>query len=195
MNFAETQWHPFPNGRRRREIVTDRDTGQKYESYTGDVQEAGSEPLDDLGSEEFDETFEDEFEDDEKTLRLENYPSATDEELTDTSGARWLMYVSEILLDYCLSGYINLTLQDGLGALLSSKGLQGRPCVLRGICEAAETKFTHHSGLLGELFHIIFTWVNWHIFLEPAQFQIFFIQPDNIARQNRQSKPSRLHQS
>lgn len=140
MNFAETQWHPFPNGRRRREIVTDKDTGQKYERYTGDVQEAGSVPLkeDDSDSEEFDESFEDEFEDDDKTLRLENFPKATDEELADTSGARWLMY-------------------DGLGALLSSKGLQGRPCVLRGICEAAESKFTHHSGLFGELFHIIFT--------------------------------------
>lgn len=54
-----------------------------------------------------------------------------------TSGARWLFY-------------------DGLGKLLSLRGFEGRNCVLRGICEAAEKKFGAHGGLFGELFHILF---------------------------------------
>lgn len=36
-----------------------------------------------------------------------------------------------------------------------SKGFNGRICVLRGICEAADVQFSEH--LMGELFHIFFT--------------------------------------
>ncbi|CAG9791027.1 unnamed protein product [Diatraea saccharalis] len=35
-------------------------------------------------------------------------------------------------------------------------GMQGRECMLRNICEAAETTL-HHNGLLGHIMHIIFT--------------------------------------
>ncbi|CAK1542055.1 unnamed protein product [Leptosia nina] len=35
-------------------------------------------------------------------------------------------------------------------------GMNGRDCLLRNICEAAETPL-HHNGLLGHLMHIIFT--------------------------------------
>uniref|UniRef100_A0A182NF98 Protein brambleberry n=1 Tax=Anopheles dirus TaxID=7168 RepID=A0A182NF98_9DIPT len=37
------------------------------------------------------------------------------------------------------------------------KGLNGRSCVLRAICESSEASFTHTSGLIGELLHIAFT--------------------------------------
>lgn len=37
------------------------------------------------------------------------------------------------------------------------KGFDGRSCVLRAICEASEARFTHTSGLIGELLHIAFT--------------------------------------
>lgn len=140
-NFPEAQQKPFPLGRKKRETLIDELTGQKYEKYFGEVEEIGNEDLkesSESNSDYYDDTFEDEFSDDEKIPQRQNYPKALEEELSDTSGSRWLMY-------------------DGLGKLLSSKGLQGRPCVLRGICEAAETKFTHHSGLFGELLHIIFT--------------------------------------
>lgn len=141
MNYAETQWHPFPTGRKRRGVAVDELTGQKFERYDVEAIQVGNEKLKDSSeSNYYEENYdEDNLDDDE-----ENYPNAksfskaTYEELADTSGSRWLMY-------------------DGLGKLLYSKGLQGRPCVLRGICEAAETKFTHHSGLFGELFHIAFT--------------------------------------
>jgi hypothetical protein len=105
------------------------------------VQEIGNEELQDsseTNAEYYDESFEDEYPEDDKTPQVQDFPKALEKELMDTSGSRWLMY-------------------DGLGKLLNSKGLEGRPCVLRGICEAAETKFDHYSGLLGELFHIIFT--------------------------------------
>ncbi|CAG4935722.1 uncharacterized protein LOC123698691 [Colias croceus] len=35
-------------------------------------------------------------------------------------------------------------------------GLNGRDCLLRNICEAADTPL-HHNGLLGHILHIIFT--------------------------------------
>lgn len=116
-------------------------TGQTYEKYVGDVQEIGNQPLKNVDDEErdfYDNTFDDQFPNDDKIPIKENFPKAKQEELIDTSGTRWLMY-------------------DGLGRLLSSKGMPGRHCVLRGICEAAETKFTHYSGIFGELMHIIFT--------------------------------------
>lgn len=145
MNFGVAQQKPFPNGRKRRETLTDELTGQKYEKYDVQVNEVGNEELRESNqtftgseSEYYDDDFDDEFEEDKKLLEIQNYPKPTEEELNDVSGSRWLMY-------------------DGLGRLLESKGLQGRPCVLRGICEAAETKFTHHSGVLGELLHIVFT--------------------------------------
>lgn len=33
--------------------------------------------------------------------------------------------------------------------------IDGRQCVLRAICEATQLPFTHESGLLGELMHIL----------------------------------------
>ncbi|CAB3244838.1 unnamed protein product [Arctia plantaginis] len=38
----------------------------------------------------------------------------------------------------------------------SEYGMNGRECMLRNICEAAETPL-HHNGILGHLMHIIFT--------------------------------------
>lgn len=117
-------------------------TGQKFEKYVAEVNEIGNEALKESAETQdedyfYDNSFDDAFPEDGKIALKENLPPAKEEELADTSGTRWLMY-------------------DGLGRLLSSKGLQGRPCVLRGICEAAETKLTHESGLLGELLHIVF---------------------------------------
>lgn len=37
------------------------------------------------------------------------------------------------------------------------KGLKGRECVLKSICEAAEVTFSHKSGIIGELLHILLT--------------------------------------
>ena len=37
----------------------------------------------------------------------------------------------------------------------SSKGFNGRMCILRSICEAAEVQFSEH--LMAELFHVFFT--------------------------------------
>jgi hypothetical protein len=35
-------------------------------------------------------------------------------------------------------------------------GIEGRSCVLRTICEVAETPL-HHNGLVGELLHVMLT--------------------------------------
>ncbi|XP_052890294.1 uncharacterized protein LOC128298567 [Anopheles moucheti] len=44
-----------------------------------------------------------------------------------------------------------------LEQLFDQKGLNGRSCVLRAICEGSVAGFTHTSGLIGELLHIAFT--------------------------------------
>jgi hypothetical protein len=85
-NFPETAWQRFPNGRRKREIVIDPSTGQNFERYAAEVNEAGNEALKDYNEyEEEDETFDDEFPEDEKVATVENYPQATEEQLADTS--------------------------------------------------------------------------------------------------------------
>lgn len=121
---------PFPlAGRRKRATFTD-ENGQKYEVYDEEAIQVGDEKLED---ENFDDKI---LIDDWNVPKLRDYPKKTKEELADTSGTRWLFY-------------------DGLGRMLTAKGFEGRHCVLRGICEAAESKFGSHSGLFGELFHIL----------------------------------------
>ncbi|TMW41221.1 hypothetical protein DOY81_013699, partial [Sarcophaga bullata] len=45
----------------------------------------------------------------------------------------------------------------GLEGLANRMGLSGRACVLKSICETAETPFHYYNGLLGELLHILLT--------------------------------------
>lgn len=45
-----------------------------------------------------------------------------------------------------------------------SFGLKGRECLLRTICETAESPL-RHNGLMGDILHIIFTWVLFNIIL------------------------------
>lgn len=132
---------PFPLGgkRKRRDILTDKYTGQQYESYNSVAEEVGNEELsdDDFYDDEIDEDFDDEFQD-EEVPKFSDFFMKTKEQLMDTSGTRWLLY-------------------DGMGKILSEKGFEGRHCVLRVICEAAESKFGFHGGLFGQLLHIILT--------------------------------------
>ena len=44
-----------------------------------------------------------------------------------------------------------------LEQILDGYDFDGRACILRSICEAADAQFTHHTGLLGEIFHVLFT--------------------------------------
>lgn len=145
--FEQTQYDdfPFPLGgkRKRREIKRDNYTGQAFESYNVEVKEIGNENLDDESFEveydDHDDSFDDMFYLNANQIpKHRDLPIKTKEELSDTSGTRWLLY-------------------DGLGRLLNEKGLEGRHCVLRSICEAAESNFGYHGGLFGQLFHIIFT--------------------------------------
>jgi hypothetical protein len=127
----------FPNGRRKREIAIDKDTGKLYEKYEQEAQEVGNE---ELRSDEdiFDDDFESDEGDEKMNPRLRDYPRVEKEDFVDTSGTRWLLY-------------------DGMGRMLTAKGFEGRYCVLRAICESAESNFGYHSGLFGQLFHILFT--------------------------------------
>lgn len=135
---------PFPSyfGRRRREIKADPNTGEKFEVYEGEIKEAGNEELKNEIPQN-DEAFEDEYEGDyeyeyERFPIVSDFPRPNEQALKDTSGTRWLMY-------------------DGFADLLHKQGLNGRECVLKSICEVAEVNFTHHSGIFGEIFHVLFT--------------------------------------
>ncbi|XP_058056263.1 uncharacterized protein LOC131207657 [Anopheles bellator] len=44
-----------------------------------------------------------------------------------------------------------------LEQIFEQKGYDGHSCVLRAICESSEAAFSHTSGLIGELLHIMFT--------------------------------------
>lgn len=44
---------------------------------------------------------------------------------------------------------------DIISAALVHKGFDGKVCLLRAICEAVKVKFSHQSGILGELLHVI----------------------------------------
>ncbi|XP_052863928.1 uncharacterized protein LOC128270557 [Anopheles cruzii] len=44
-----------------------------------------------------------------------------------------------------------------LEQIFEQKGYDGHSCVLRAICESSEATFSHTSGLIGELLHIMFT--------------------------------------
>lgn len=37
-------------------------------------------------------------------------------------------------------------------------GFNGKPCILRAICEMAQYKFGNNNGVLGDILHIIFTY-------------------------------------
>ncbi|KAH8408076.1 hypothetical protein KR222_009224, partial [Zaprionus bogoriensis] len=55
-----------------------------------------------------------------------------------------------------LSSY-RWTVYKGLEGLAKRLGYQGRICVLKSICEAAEEPFHYTNGLLAELLHILLT--------------------------------------
>lgn len=113
--------HPFPNGRRRREILTDPLTGQKYESYEGDVEQIGDGPLNATlqGDNDYtmDDEFDDQFEEDlhEKKMfdelfhqqqqheHVENDVDESDD--FDLSSSRWVAYDA---LGSMLERYINV---------------------------------------------------------------------------------------
>ena len=138
-NFATTAWQEFPNGkRRRREIMTDEMTGKKYEKFMEEAEVIRNTELIENEDYEDEDIFDDQFPEDEFVTKREDFPTPTEDEQNDNSASRWLVY-------------------DGFAKLLTSKGFNGRVCVLRGICEAAQAKFSHHSGLLSELLHIVFT--------------------------------------
>jgi len=43
--------------------------------------------------------------------------------------------------------------------IISRLGIDGRACVLRAICDAADTTL-QHNGLAGEVLHVLLTWVS-----------------------------------
>jgi hypothetical protein len=94
--YVETAWKPFPyGGRRKREVLTDKLSGQKYETYEVEVKEVGNVELKDniqtnnLYEAEEDSMFDDQIDNQGNIPKLSDYPLKTEDELLDTSGTRW----------------------------------------------------------------------------------------------------------
>lgn len=163
--------HPFPNGRRRREVLFDSLTGKHYESYESEVLQTGDLPLDNVlrlkgdnkDTMDEDDEFDDQFEEDLLDKKMLEYLIQQQQDVEndaeqetdghDLSSSRWLAY------DALGSALERWVAWHGSSIYINqrsfSKGFNGRMCVLRGICEAAEVPFNEH--LLAELFHIFFT--------------------------------------
>lgn len=96
--YVETAWKPFPyGGRRKREVLTDKLSGHKYEKYDGEVKEVGNVELNDnvQNNNHYDEQdynlFDDQIDNQGNIPKLSDYPLKTEDELMDTSGTRWLV--------------------------------------------------------------------------------------------------------
>lgn len=76
--------------------------------------------------------------------------------------SRWVVYkgIATLASRYvCKTQITLLTFDHGflVDLFSNSKGLNGRACVLRSICESAHTNFDYSNGILGELMHIVMT--------------------------------------
>lgn len=103
MYLYDTVEHPFPDGRKRREVLTDPLTGKSYESYVGEVAQIGDVALNatrQLIDDEYDDVFDDQFDEDiQEKKRVQEYfelhPKQDDFEETedlDLSQTRWTAY-------------------------------------------------------------------------------------------------------
>lgn len=117
MYLYDTVEHPFPNGRKRREVLMDPLTGKSYESYVGEVVEIGDVALNGTrqtidSDDVYDDVFDDQFEEDiQEKKRLQEYwemqpnQNGYDETLDktedlDLSQSRWQAYEAlGLLLD------------------------------------------------------------------------------------------------
>lgn len=50
---------------------------------------------------------------------------------------------------------VRWAIYKGLESFLDGNRIDGKQCVQRAICEASRLHFTHESGLLGEILHIL----------------------------------------
>lgn len=64
----------------------------------------------------------------------------------------------EVLHDGSLkSDKYRWTIYQSIESILYDKNLDGKQCLLKTICEIAESPFRHHNGLLGEMLEIFFS--------------------------------------
>lgn len=114
--------------------LIDKMTGQQYERYEQEAVLLEEKSDYEIAKEYEKDEWDDDEEDEEDQLV---YPEEFKENHNfDFENSRWTAY-------------------KVIEKLAETKGFKGRICVLRSICEAAEAPFTHRSGLLGELLHIV----------------------------------------
>lgn len=79
MYLYDTVEHPFPDGRKRREVLMDPLTGKSYESFVGEVTQIGDVALNGTrqtidSDDDFDDVFDDQFEEDiQEKKRIQEY--------------------------------------------------------------------------------------------------------------------------
>ncbi|XP_055326697.1 uncharacterized protein LOC129580374 [Sitodiplosis mosellana] len=108
----------------------DSEQNEKYEQHQveAEVVDSGTEKPNDFNEIDYDELSvpkDHKYHDDPMSLKVPQ----------NTATSRWTLY-------------------KGIAAMAESKGLAGKPCVLRSICESAHTPFDYSNGILGEIMHI-----------------------------------------
>lgn len=107
-------------------------SGSKVEHYSEQVKVIETKPIQMEDNEETEIDYMDDI------VWRENYKN--DNQVKEKN-SRWMIY----------------RLIEGIA---KNKGLDGRACLLRTICEASDAKFSHKSGLMGELLHVVLALVN-----------------------------------
>lgn len=138
--------------RRRRSSGFDADTQQRYERYEEEAIEVESATMPN-GMASYDDEY------DEDAVRVGGAEDSAEDDLAEDAETV-KQHSPYTLNDVKIREPNNLatarfTMYRGLESLLQKRGLPGRPCMLRSICEAANAQFSYHNGILGELAHIV----------------------------------------
>ncbi|XP_053690998.1 uncharacterized protein LOC128739529 [Sabethes cyaneus] len=134
-------------------------SGQHFENYTATDVKIETEQLPEpkLPNDEYDAAYD--AEDDDFDDGDDNYWRDEEEEKRIQEANQWLLPSATTPSEsdgYELenSRWTTYKLLEKMG---ENYGVGGRACMLRSICEAAATEFTHTAGVFSELFHIVFS--------------------------------------
>lgn len=119
-------------------LLVDSETNEKIERHeiNAEVVESGTEPETEEEDDDEDEWNEADYWNQEDSAEwIENVHPKKPKKI---ALARWGIY-------------------KNIALLAQRQGLDGKSCVLRGICESAHTSFDYSNGILGELMHILMT--------------------------------------
>lgn len=133
--------------RRKRSSGFDANTQQRFEKYEEQAVEVESGTMPN-GLASYDDEYEDVNQVDDENIDLDEDDETTGQHTPYTLNDVKIREPNNLAT-------ARFTMYRGLESLVQKRGLPGRPCMLRSICEAAGAQFSYHNGILGELAHIV----------------------------------------